>query len=379
MKIACPAREMAATAPRGAVFRPGESWGRGGFRSAGARTSPLLAMPDGERPAGGAGDSGLEAGGTGPVAEGSYHVPVLLQEVVRALRPGPGRVFFDGTLGGGGHSEALLREGATVVACDQDPEAIAHARARLSRYGDRFVAVQGNYSAMDAILASAGVLGVDGILLDLGISSRQVDAPERGFSFQKGGPLDMRMNPAAPLSAADLVNDADEAELARLFWEYGEERASRRIARAIVEARSRGRIGTTLELAGVVESVLPRGGGKHPATRVFQALRMAVNDELGSLEAALAKSPSCLKPGGVLAVISFHSLEDRIVKQFLRRHSEEWIDRPEWERAKPNPERLFKLAAKKPVVASVSEQEANPRSRSAKLRVAERLRNPSNH
>jgi len=226
---------------------------------------------------------------------------------------------------------------------------------------------------MDAILASVGMHQVDGILLDLGVSSRHLDAAERGFSFQKDGPLDMRMNPQGPMTAADIVNGADETELARIFWEYADERASRRIARKIVEVRGGRRIARTLELAEIVASVLPRGGAKHPATRVFQALRIAVNEELLRLEEALAKTAGCLKPGGVLAIITFQSLEDKMVKIFLRRHSDRTIDRPEWPEARPNPDRVFDLPAKKPVAPSVSEQRANPRSRSAKLRVAIRI------
>ncbi|MCB1090684.1 MAG: 16S rRNA (cytosine(1402)-N(4))-methyltransferase RsmH [Verrucomicrobiae bacterium] len=297
----------------------------------------------------------------------------MLEQVIGVLKPEPGKILFDGTLGGGGHSEAMLQAGANVIGCDQDLEAIAYATARLSGFGDRFTAVHGNFAQMDAILRELGVPQVDGILMDLGVSSRHLDAAERGFSFQKDGPLDMRMNTVGPVTAADLVNDAEEQELARIFWEYGEEKASRRIARAIVQARANQRIERTLELAAVVESVLPRGGAKHPATRVFQALRMAVNEELLRLEEALGKSVACLKSGGVLAVITFHSLEDRMVKQFLRRHSEKTIDRPEWPAARPNPDRVFDLPGKKPILPSVSEQRDNPRSRSAKLRVAVRL------
>ncbi len=304
---------------------------------------------------------------------GDYHIPVLREEVLEAIRPEPGMRIFDGTLGGGGHSEAFLRAGASVIACDQDLEAIAFATRRLASFGDRFTAVHANFAAMDRILEETGLGPVDGILLDLGVSSRHLDAAERGFSFQKDGPLDMRMNARAELSAADLVNDADEAELVRIFREYGEERASRRIAGAIVKARAERRIERTLELADLVASVLPRGGGKHPATRVFQALRIAVNDELGHLAMALEKSAGCLKPGGVLAVITFHSLEDRMVKRFLRRRSDKTIDRPEWPAPKPNPERCFDLVVRKPIAPSAEEQGANPRARSAKLRWAVRV------
>ncbi|MCB1231726.1 MAG: 16S rRNA (cytosine(1402)-N(4))-methyltransferase RsmH [Verrucomicrobiae bacterium] len=306
-------------------------------------------------------------------AKSDYHLPVLMDEVLTALRPGSEKWIFDGTLGGGGHSEALLRAGASVIACDQDLEAIVYASARLAVFGERFSAVHANFGSIDRILSESGVGAVDGILLDLGVSSRHLDAAERGFSFQKDGPLDMRMNFTEGRSAADLVNEEDEAELARIFWEFGEERASRKIARAIVTAREKQPFTRTLELAGLIASVLPRGGAKHPATRVFQALRIAVNEELVRLNEALAKSIDCLKPGGALAVITFHSLEDRIVKQFMRRHSEKTIDRPEWPAPKPNPEYFFDLPGRKPIAPSVEEQKANPRARSAKLRVAVRV------
>lgn len=321
-------------------------------------------------------------GGTGPdesrrkvpsADEAFYHCPVLLNEVLAWLEPGPDKSIFDGTLGGGGHSEAFLKAGARVIACDQDLEAIAFATARLASFGARFRAAHANFSSMEQILVEAGESRVDGILLDLGVSSRHLDSPERGFSFQNDGPLDMRMNAAAGRTAADWVNETDEAELARVFWEYGEERASRRIARAIVERRAEQAFTRTSELAEAVEAVQPRGGAKHPATRVFQALRIAVNGELACLANALGKVASCLKPGGVLAVISFHSLEDRIVKQFLRRHSEKALDRPEWPEPRPNPECFFKLPIRKPIIAAPEEQRANPRARSAKLRVAIRL------
>ena len=317
-------------------------------------------------------DTSLIAGdGKSPEA---YHLPVLLSETLAALNPTPEKRFFDGTLGGGGHSEAILRTGASVIGCDQDSEAIAYATARLAPFGGRFTAVHANFASMDAILAELGVEQVDGILLDLGVSSRHLDAPGRGFSFMNDGPLDMRMNQSAPGTAADLVNEADEAELARIIWEYGDERASRRIARAIVRIRETAPFTRTSELADAVASVVPRGGSaKHPATKTFQALRIAVNAELVRLSEALEKSIACLKPGGVLAVITFHSLEDRIVKQFLRRHSEKTIDRPEWPEARPNPDLAFELPTRKPFAPSVLEQKNNPRSRSSKLRVAVRL------
>lgn len=302
-----------------------------------------------------------------------YHETVLRDEAVDFLQPAEGKRFFDGTLGGGGHSEALLEGGARVLGCDQDEEAIHHACARLASFGDRFSAVRSNFSDVDVLLADFGWGKVNGILLDLGVSSRHLDAPERGFSFRNDGPLDMRMDVRQEQTAADLINGAEQEELARIFWEYGEERASRRIAKAIVGRREKQPFTRTADLAEVIASVLPRGGKKHPATRVFQAVRIAVNAELARLSEALAKAPDCLQPGGILAVITFHSLEDRIVKRFLRRHSEEIIDRPEWPAPKPNPDCHFRLPSRKPIGPTSEEQERNPRSRSAKLRVGIRL------
>lgn len=303
-----------------------------------------------------------------------YHVPVLADEVLAALAVSADDVVFDGTLGGGGHSECLLKAGARVIACDRDPAALAYARERLLTYGERFSAYHGNYDQMDQLLEEAGEGGgVDAILLDLGISSKHVDDGARGFSFAKDGPLDMRMDSTAELTAEYLVNEEDEAELRRIFWEYGEERSARAVVKAIVRVRAEERIERTGQLADLIANVIPRRGRRHPATKVFQALRIAVNDELGHLRRALEKTVSCLKPGGRLAIISFHSLEDRIVKHFLRQHSLATLDRPEWPEPRPNPEYFFSLPMKKPRAPEAYELEANPRSRSAKLRVAVRL------
>lgn len=302
-----------------------------------------------------------------------YHEPVLAREVIEALQPAEGKQFFDGTLGGGGHSELLLANGAHVIGSDQDLDAIDHVTARLAGFGDRFLPLHGNFSRIDQLLGSVGIDRVDGILLDLGVSSHQLDEGERGFSFHREGPLDMRMNQGEGETAADLVNSAEEDELAQLFREYGEERQAGRVARAIVKARGIRPFERTGELAQTVESVIPKTGKNHPATRVFQALRIAVNDELGCLERALEKSVDHLEPGGILAVITFHSLEDRIVKQFMRKRSEEFIDRPEWPEPRRNPDYCLTLPHRKPRSPGDDELEVNPRSRSAKLRVAKKI------
>jgi len=302
-----------------------------------------------------------------------YHKPVLLEETLALLAPAPGKHFVDGTVGGGGHSEAFLRAGARVIGIDQDPQALAFAGERLAEFGNQFQAVRGNFSKIEALLDRSGIGGIDGALLDIGVSSWQLDTPERGFSFQEDGPLDMRMNPDAPLTAADLVNTAPAEELARIFWSLGEEPASRRIAAQIVRDRAEHPINTTFDLVHSVEKVSPRRGRAHPATKVFQALRIAVNRELEVLSTALEAFSSRLNPGGRLGVITFHSLEDRIVKTFFKTRSTEWLDRPEWPEPRRNPDFQFRLLTSKPVVASQEEQSRNPRSRSAKLRAVEKL------
>lgn len=314
------------------------------------------------------------AGSEADTGDRAYHIPVLEEEVVQALAPSPGKLIMDGTLGGGGHTRRLLEHGANVLALDQDPDAIAWATEQLEGMADRMVALRANFASFPAILEEAGVGPVlDGILLDLGVSSHQLDAAERGFSFLRDGPLDMRMDPDAPVCAADLVNHWTEEELARIFYEYGGEKASRRAAKAIVKRRAERPFETTADLAAVVATVIPKRGPASPATRVFQGLRIAVNDEMGALEAALAPAHLWLKPGGRLAVITFHSLEDRIVKQFFRRHSDAEIDRPEWPSARPNPDCHYRLITRKGITASPAETTRNPRARSATLRVVERL------
>jgi 16S rRNA (cytosine1402-N4)-methyltransferase len=303
----------------------------------------------------------------------NYHTPVLAEEVGAFLRPAPGILFLDGTLGGGGHSELLLQAGASVIALDRDGDAITHATERLAGYGQRFVAIQANFAEAEQILDRLGVTAIGGALFDIGVSSHQLDHASRGFSLLREGPLDMRMGPDAICKASDLVNDASAEELIRIFRDYGEERAAARIANYIVDVRNTQPIFTTTELAEVVARIVPRTGKRHPATRIFQALRIAVNDELGALERGLEGISRRLARGGRFGVITFHSLEDRIVKHWFKRHSTEWIDRPEWPEPRRNPDRICRLLTPHPIDPCPDEVEQNPRARSAKLRVVERL------
>jgi len=303
-----------------------------------------------------------------------HHVPVLHAEVLQALSPRPGGTYIDGTLGGGGHGSAVLaaaQPGGRLLGIDADPAALVAARDRMAAAGlpaEAYTLHHGRFGDMAAIAGSHGIGAADGILLDLGVSSHQLDTPERGFSFAGDGPLDMRLDPTRGPTAADLVNGLPERELADLIFQYGEERASRRIARMIVERRADRPFATTADLAGLVARAIGRGGRDriHPATRTFQALRIAVNAELDQLEAALPQAVGLLHPGGRLAVISFHSLEDRIVKHYFRAESGYGGS------ANPRPARLT-IVTRKPVEAGEDEIRANPRARSAKLRVAERL------
>lgn len=291
-----------------------------------------------------------------PIAAAEFvHVPVLSREVIAALAIESGGHYLDATVGGGGHSALILATApdVCVTAIDQDDQAIAAAQVRLAEYGARVRFWRGNFSQYDH-----GTQGFDGILADLGVSSAQFDTPERGFSFRHTAPLDMRMDRRHSLTAAEVINHWDEVALANLFYTYGEERLSRRIARRIVEQRP---FQTTTQLAEAIARCVPRQyryGRIHPATRTFQALRIAVNQELQVLETFLNQAPHWLKPGARLAIISFHSLEDRLIKHRLRESA------------------LLKVLTKKPIVATTAEVEQNPRARSAKLRVAERLDNP---
>ncbi len=305
----------------------------------------------------------------------SAHVPVLLEPVLEGLDIRDDGLYVDGTFGRGGHSRAILDrlgENGRLIAIDRDPAAIASAPERLT--GDpRFELVRGEIAQLGRILAARNADGqVDGILLDLGVSSPQLDEAERGFSFLRDGPLDMRMDPDHGEAASDWLARVDERDLVRILRQYGEEREARRIARAIVTARARAPITRTTALADIVEAVVPRRDRKiHPATRTFQAIRIAINDELGQLEAALAASVDALRRGGRLCVISFHSLEDRLVKRFMRDASRE----PAQFRGMPSIPDAYRPKLRlvgKAIAASASEVEANVRARSARLRIAEK-------
>ncbi len=302
-----------------------------------------------------------------------WHEPVLTGDVVALLRPVPGRVFLDGTLGGGGHSEALLAAGARVVGLDRDRDSLARASERLAPYGDRFLPVHANFADAASVPEVLARAPYDGALLDLGVSSHQLDTAERGFSFRHDGPLDMRMDASSGEPAAEIVNSAGETELTRIFREYGEEPQARRVARAIVNERERLPFTRTGQLAALIEKVTGRRGRIHPATRVFQALRIVVNDELGALRRALDSLPSLLRAGARFAVITFHSLEDRMVKKIFRSGSEQWLDRPEWPAPRPNPAWRFLDLTRHPVEAASVESGRNPRARSARLRAVEIL------
>ncbi len=306
----------------------------------------------------------------------AYHVPVLVREVVDALQPRDGGRYIDGTFGAGGYSSAMLdRADCQVFAIDRDPDAVAAGQAMAARYAPRLRLIEGRFGDMADLLSAEGVVEVDGVALDLGVSSMQFDRAERGFSFRGNGPLDMRMEKRGP-SAADLVNEADEADLADIFWRYGEERRSRRVARALVEARKVKRIETTGELAEIVRRAVGASAKDEsdPATRVFQALRIAVNDELGELERGLGAAESILAPGGRLAIVSFHSLEDRAVKEYVRARAGR-TPGPSRHAPPRESERATTLRdlTRKPVLPTPAEVAANPRARSARLRVAEKL------
>lgn len=316
----------------------------------------------------------------------ALHVPVLLEPVVEALAPRDGGRYVDGTFGVGGYTRALLAAAdCTVFAIDRDPEAMQRARVMAAGSGGRLIAIEGRFGAMDRLVAEAGADRVDGVALDLGVSSPQIDDAGRGFSFRFDGPLDMRMEKAGP-SAADVVNGAGEQELADIVFHLGEERYARRIARAVVAARAHGPIRRTGELADIVRRVVPpsKSGGIDPATRTFQALRIHVNHELDELDHGLEAAERLLSPGGRLAVVSFHSLEDRRVKTFLRRRSGRTAGPSRHAVAAiagpaQGPRPSFRDLTPRPIAPSEAEEARNPRARSARLRVGERTDAPAWH
>ena len=309
---------------------------------------------------------------------GYGHKPVLLDECMSALAIRPDGVYVDGTLGRAGHSLAIVRRltaGGRLIALDRDETALAAARERLVDYLDRVTLVHSNFSRLGAVLDSLGVDGADGMLFDLGVSSPQLDDARRGFSYRQDAPLDMRMDASAPLTARQLVNAASYEELCRILYEYGEERYAPQIARAICETREKRPIETTLALAELIRGAMPAKAlreKQHPAKRSFQALRIAVNDELGELEPMLDAAEAHMRPGGRLAVVTFHSLEDRIVKRKLKDFATGCTCPPEFPVCVCGRKPRMTLVTRKPVAASEAELTENPRARSAKLRVAQK-------
>jgi len=302
------------------------------------------------------------------------HQPVLYKEIIHALQPTRGGRYVDGTLGAGGHARGILEACAPdglLLGLDVDPQALALARETLAPYEPRTRLVQASYTTLKDQFAAANWDAVDGIVLDLGASSMQFDTAERGFSFMQDGPLDMRFGPHALQSAADILNSLPEKDIADLIFRYGEDRDARKIARAIVDNRP---LHTTRELVAVIEKASPRRGERvHPATQTFQALRIVVNDELASVESVLPQAVAGLKSGGRLAVISFHSLEDRIVKEYFRSQSKDLINPPYERIYEVERKAVIKEINRKPIVASEEEIKNNPRARSAKLRVIEKV------
>ncbi|MBQ2662402.1 MAG: 16S rRNA (cytosine(1402)-N(4))-methyltransferase RsmH [Clostridia bacterium] len=307
------------------------------------------------------------------------HIPIMLDDVIELLNPCRGGVFVDGTLGGGGHSEAILKRlpsGSKHFGIDRDNEALEAAGKRLLVFQDAFKSIKGNFFDMKSLLEAEGVTGVDGILMDLGVSSYQLDATERGFSYHHDAPLDMRMDTDVPFSAYDVVNGYTSEKLFIIIKNYGEERYASRIANAIVKARTTKPIKTTCELAEIIKSAMPaqaRWEGTHPARRTFQAIRIEVNGELDGLSKAMEDAFSILNPNGVLAVITFHSLEDRIVKQAFKKLENPCTCDPKAPICTCGAVKEARILTKKPLVASDEENALNPRARSAKLRAIQRI------
>ncbi|SHF24937.1 16S rRNA (cytosine1402-N4)-methyltransferase [Desulfofundulus australicus DSM 11792] len=307
------------------------------------------------------------------------HQPVMLEEVVAWLNPQDGGTYVDCTVGGGGHAAAILEKsgpGSRLIGLDQDPLALEAAARRLAPYGERVTLVKENFVNLARVLDELGVAAVNGVLFDLGVSSPQVDVPERGFSYHHDGPLDMRMDPSSPCTAADLINKLPEEELAGIIARYGEERWARRIASFIVQKRQQEPVTSTLQLVEIIKEAIParyRRSGPHPARRTFQALRIAVNRELEVLPGALDQAVDLLAPGGRILVITFHSLEDRIVKNLFRRRANPCTCPPGFPQCTCGQKPALRVLVPGGITPSPEEIEANPRSRSARLRVAEKL------
>ena len=307
-----------------------------------------------------------------------HHVSVLLEECIEALSIKPDGIYVDGTLGGAGHSSRIAAELTTgrLIGIDRDPVALKAAGERLKPFADRVTLVHSNFDEMDTVLKDLGISGVDGILMDLGVSSPQLDDGKRGFSYMADAPLDMRMNSEDTLDARQIVNGWSYEELKRILYDYGEERYAPRIAAAICKRREEAPIETTLELVDIIRGAMPAAAlreKQHPAKRSFQAIRIAVNDELGSVERVMKRAVPCLKPGGRLAVITFHSLEDRIVKNAMAEAAKGCICPREFPVCVCGRKPQVKIITRKPITSTEAELAANPRARSAKLRVCEKL------
>jgi 16S rRNA (cytosine1402-N4)-methyltransferase len=313
------------------------------------------------------------------MSEKFCHQPVLLQEVIEVLAPRSGGLYVDGTMGGASHSRAILEASAPcgrLIAIDQDDEAIAAGSRALAPFAQRVHIVKANFAHLQQVVQAVGWGAPQGILLDIGVSSPQLDEPERGFSYMQDAPLDMRMDRSQPFSARELVNSYDAGQLTEIIYKYGEEKWAKRIAQMIVEAREQGPLERTFQLVQAVKAAIPRGArekDQHPAKRTFQAIRIAVNNELAVLEQAIEEAATVLAPGGRLAIITFHSLEDRIVKDKFRLLATDCICPPKTPICICGHQASLKLVKRKPIIPSVEEIEANPRARSAKLRVAEKL------
>jgi len=308
-----------------------------------------------------------------------HHITVLKQEAVEGLNIKPDGVYVDCTLGGAGHSYVIasrLNEQGKLIAIDQDDVALQNAREKLAPFGDRVILVKSNFRFLKQVIEDQGLTGVDGVLFDLGVSSPQLDEEERGFSYNADAALDMRMDQNAPLTAYEVVNEWDEAELANLIWMYGEEKFSRKIARQIVLHREKAPIESTGQLVEIIKEAIPapaRRSGPHPAKRTFQAIRIAVNDELDAFRDAIHDAIEVLRPGGRASVITFHSLEDRICKQVYQEYAQGCTCPPDFPKCVCNNQPVIRIITRKPILPSEAELSDNPRARSAKLRVAEKL------